>query len=174
MELKNAATALKLMAAGFLLAPSLAMAGSSALNELKATAGDEAAQASAPRTAVTSSEDPAPIACFKAVVAKLGAEDAKLLCQGAISADGTLGCYNAATAALGSPTAMTLCKSASSAEAPIACEKKATSAGLSGDIAAALCAGALPSDDPVGCYEKASKVSSEPGFAFDLCRKGIH
>ena len=42
MESKNAVKAMKLMAAGFVLAPSLAMADSSALDALKATAGREA------------------------------------------------------------------------------------------------------------------------------------
>ena len=45
MESKTAVKVLKLMAAGFILTPSLAMADSSALAELKATAGNTAAQA---------------------------------------------------------------------------------------------------------------------------------
>jgi hypothetical protein len=43
MESKNTVKAIKLLAAGFVLAPSLAMADSSALDALKATAGSEAA-----------------------------------------------------------------------------------------------------------------------------------
>jgi hypothetical protein len=43
MESKNTVKAIKLMAAGFILAPSLAMADSSALVELKTTAGSDAA-----------------------------------------------------------------------------------------------------------------------------------
>jgi hypothetical protein len=64
MESKNAVKAMKLMAAGIILAPSLAMADTSALDALKATAGSEtttrAATIAAPSAAplVTPGNDP--------------------------------------------------------------------------------------------------------------------
>ena len=69
MELKNAMKALKLTAVGFILAPTLAAASSPALDELKATAGNEAtAQAASVRQAppIATCIAPGPdMACYK-------------------------------------------------------------------------------------------------------------
>jgi hypothetical protein len=63
MESKNAVKAVKLMAAGFILVPSLAMAQASAIGELNATAGSDAASqatavAAPPFAAITAGNVP--------------------------------------------------------------------------------------------------------------------